>query len=78
MDTLLNVRVSSEDSVCAIVSVQPFTCPVSDVEETVRNEGSFQTMLQVASFNIKRKKYDLGAYVVFLVLEVDGLCSVIM
>ncbi len=39
---LVPVKVRSEDMVCAMVSVQPFTCPVSDTEETIRKEGSFQ------------------------------------
>ena len=35
---LLNVRVESEDEeVCAIVSVQPPDCPVSDTENLIRN-----------------------------------------
>ena len=35
---LLNVRVDSEDEeVCAIVSVQPPDCPVSDTEDVIRN-----------------------------------------
>ena len=34
---LLNVRVDSEDEeVCAIVSVQPPDCPVSDTEDVIR------------------------------------------
>ncbi len=75
-NTLLNVKVESGDeSVCAIVSVQPHNCPVSDLEETVRNEGSFQTMLKIASFNIERKLYGSGVYIVFLVLSDDSLCG---
>ena len=36
--SLLNVRVHSEDEhVCAIVSVQPAGCPVSDTEDVIRN-----------------------------------------
>jgi hypothetical protein len=31
--------------VCAMVSIQPFTCPVSDTEETIRIEGSFQVLI---------------------------------
>ena len=35
---LLNVRVDSEDEdVCAIVSVQPPDCPVSDTEDLIRD-----------------------------------------
>ena len=38
-DFLLNVRVDSRDGgVCAIVSVQPPGCPVSDTEDVVRKK----------------------------------------
>lgn len=75
-NSLLNVRVdSTNEDICAIVSVQPFNCPVSDIEETIRNEGSFQTMLKIASFNIERNEYGDGVYVVFAVLSDDALCG---
>ena len=78
-DFLLNVRVDSRDGgVCAIVSVQPPGCPVSDTEDVVRNEGSFQSMLSVASFNFDMADYAAGGYegvyVVFLVTADDALC----
>ena len=57
--------------VCAMVSVQPFTCPVSDTEDTIRKEGIFQTMLNIGSFTIERSKFKHGVFIVFLVLKVE-------
>ena len=74
-EDLLQLKVSSEDDVCAVVSVQPFSCPVSDTEATIRDEGSFQTTLSVASFVVdpesKRRK---GVFVVFVVSANDKSC----
>ncbi len=63
----------STDDVCAFVSVQPVSCPVSDTEAEIRGSshgGSFQSMLNIASFNINKFSGE-GLYVVFVVLEED-------
>ena len=54
-DSLLQVKVTSGNDVCALISIQPFTCPVLDTEETVRSRGSYQTISHLAAFNFKRK-----------------------
>ena len=44
----------------------------------IRNEGSFQSMLSIASFNFDMSDYEgeyEGVYVVFLVTADDSLCG---
>ncbi len=76
-DYFLELTVESEDDVCGMVSVQPMNLPVSDTADVVESEGSFQTMLEVAAFNVDRHALDgigEGALVVFLVLPLDSDC----
>ncbi len=78
-DHLLELRVESKTGdVCAITSLQPFQCPVSDLEETVRQDtdGSYQTMLQKSAFNVDRRKFGDGALVVFIVTSSDEPCGI--
>eukprot|EP00095_Tigriopus_kingsejongensis_P005827 snap_masked-scaffold425_size175135-processed-gene-0.10 protein:Tk05827 transcript:snap_masked-scaffold425_size175135-processed-gene-0.10-mRNA-1 annotation:"sid1 transmembrane family member 1" len=75
-NALLRVKVTSEDKdVCAIVSVQPFLCPILDQETTVRFRGSYQTMLEMSSFFIDRDDYEEGLFIVFLIPESEDLCG---
>lgn len=50
--TNIFIEVQSNDSLCAVVSVQSFYCPVYDVNEIGNRQGHFQTMSGRASFNI--------------------------
>ncbi|TRY74666.1 hypothetical protein TCAL_00719 [Tigriopus californicus] len=56
---LLRVKVTSEDQdVCALISIQPYLCPVLDMERTVRFRGSYQSMLEISSFIIDPDEYE--------------------
>ena len=58
--SLLQVKVtSSSDDVCGLISIQPYTCPVLDMEETVRSRGAYQTISRLAAFNFQRKTYEV-------------------
>ena len=74
---ILNVRVDSDEEVCAIVSLQrPGPLAVLDTEGVIRNNGStFQSMLRLASFNVDRADYGDGVFIVFLVTTDDSLCG---
>ena len=76
-DSLLQVRVTSKNDVCSMISIQPFQCPILDEEETVRSHGAFQTMLRLSAFNFQRRDYvgPEGVFIVFMVLEDDHLCG---
>ena len=74
-DALLQVMVTSKEDTCAIVSVQYSECPVSDMEETVRGDGAFQTMLGLSAFSINRVNKAKGAFIVFIVTSDDTLCG---
>ncbi len=69
---------SKDGDVCALTSLQPFDCPVSDLEDTVRQDttGSYQTMLERSAFNVDRRKFGDGALVVFVVTSTDEPCGV--
>ena len=79
---VLQVRVNSDDNICALISIQEFTCPVFDTINNVRTHGTYQTMLQSAAFNYDWPIYHHpneneghGAYIIFMVLEDDLLCG---
>ena len=70
------IDVTSNDDLCAVVSVQSFDCPVYDVSEIGVRQGHYQTMSKRASFNVylkdfqKRKEF----LIVFLVQPTDVDC----
>ncbi|XP_059098452.1 SID1 transmembrane family member 1-like [Tigriopus californicus] len=74
---LLRVKVTSEDQdVCALISIQPYLCPVLDMERTVRFRGSYQSMLEISSFIIDPDEYEHGVFIVFIIPETDELCGI--
>ncbi|CAF3399687.1 unnamed protein product [Rotaria sp. Silwood2] len=46
------IEVQSNDQLCTIVYVQSFNCPVYDVSEIGVQQGHYQTMPSIASFNV--------------------------
>ncbi|CAF3346574.1 unnamed protein product [Rotaria sp. Silwood2] len=46
------IEVRSNDQLCTIVYVQSFNCPVYDVSEIGVQQGHYQTMPSIASFNV--------------------------
>ena len=75
---ILEVKVDSPDEdICAVVSVQPYSCPI--VEELGGLSGgqqnvTFQTMLKSSAFIIRKSDYRAGFFLVLKVLE-DGICK---
>ena len=78
---LHQIRVNSDDDVCALVSIQEFSCPFYDTIESIRSKGNYQTMLQSATFNYdwslkKHSDYDGGGvYIILMVLDNDSMCG---
>lgn len=48
----LFITVTSNDSLCAVASVQSFDCPVYDVGQIGVRQGHYQTMSRSASLNV--------------------------
>ena len=78
---LYQIRIDSKDDICALVSIQEFSCPFYDTINSIRSKGNFQTMLRSATFNYdwsikKHSNYDgHGAYIILLVLDDNSLCG---
>lgn len=68
------VKVTSDESYCMTVSVQPIGCPVFDLENNVISVGLHQTMTKNASIAVQ-KKFLEKFYVVFVVHPNDDACS---
>ena len=78
---LYQVRVNSDDDVCALVSIQEFSCPFYDTINSIRSKGNYQTMLRSATFNYDWSTYRhseyarQGAYIILMVLQDNSLCE---
>ena len=70
---------SIEEDVCAVVSIQPFSCPI--FEEfgglAYMKDVYFQTMLKSATFTIRKNDYPHGFFLVIKVIEDDACKKVI-
>ena len=66
---LVQIKVTSEEDICALVSVQPMKCPVASSAEDVFGSGSWQTMLKLGAFAVNTRDYpNDGFYLSFLTL----------
>uniref|UniRef100_A0A6A7G3U4 SID1 transmembrane family member 1-like n=2 Tax=Hirondellea gigas TaxID=1518452 RepID=A0A6A7G3U4_9CRUS len=74
VDTVL-VHVKSNTTICGAVTLQHKTCPVWDLEETIRYADFYQTMSMNAAITITRDQYPDGFYVVIMTLNNDRECS---
>ncbi|PVD27308.1 hypothetical protein C0Q70_12463 [Pomacea canaliculata] len=68
VDTVL-LRVTSNDPLCAVISVQPIKCPVLDLDEDIGSVGKHQTMTTKAAFFLE------ALYVIVLVKPKLTDCS---
>nr|KAG5689101.1 hypothetical protein BaRGS_006160 [Batillaria attramentaria] len=77
VETVL-LRVTSEDKLCTVVSVQQIKCPIFDLDRNIAYEGKHQTMTTQASIFLQRSDYaDFDAfYVVIFVKPNNADCSV--
>ncbi|XP_072048747.1 SID1 transmembrane family member 1-like, partial [Amphiura filiformis] len=66
------VKASSEDSICALVSIQEAQCPVYDQQRNVEFVGTHQTMTTQAAITVQRDAFmNNRFYAVFVVLPND-------
>ena len=78
---LYQIKVDSDDDICALVSIQKFTCPFYDAINNIQSTGNYQTMLRSATFNYDwslKKHSDYtgnGAYIIFMVLDDNSKCG---
>lgn len=68
------IKMTSQDRVCAILSVQNISCPVYDLDLNVQFEGSYQTVDQKAGLAFTKEEYPLGAYIVLVAKTDDAMC----
>ena len=66
------VEVSSpQDTICAVVSVQPYSCPIFEGFGglSYMTNVTFQTMLRSSAFFIRKQNYPSGFFLVLKVLQ---------
>lgn len=68
------VKVTSAESYCMTISVQPTGCPVFDLENNVISIGLHQTMTKSGSIAVQ-KRFLEKFYVIFVVHPNDDACS---
>ena len=66
---LVQIKVTSEQDSCALVSVQPMQCPVAGTAEDVYGSGSWQSMLKLAAFTVHADDYPDGFFLSFMTLK---------
>ncbi|XP_025101471.1 SID1 transmembrane family member 1-like isoform X2 [Pomacea canaliculata] len=77
VDTVL-LKVTSDDNLCAVVSVQQIKCPVMDLDNNIGYGGKHQTMTTQAAMFLQKSNYQQFAafYVVIVVKPINADCSV--
>ncbi|XP_050346972.1 SID1 transmembrane family member 1-like isoform X1 [Nymphalis io] len=73
--TSVRLIVSSENEVCATLSVQNYSCPIAQTVTDVSTSGLRLTMMRSGAVQLSRSEYPLGFYVVALVLPSEQACG---
>lgn len=68
------VLIESDNDVCAIVSIQNYTCPVFDNEREILYDGYYLTMMRRGGITLNQNMYPDGFYIVFIVKSSDEDC----
>ncbi|PIK35757.1 putative SID1 transmembrane family member 1, partial [Apostichopus japonicus] len=74
VDTVI-VKVSSDDDICAYLSVQEKKCPVYDVFDNVQFKGMYQSMTKQAAITVVKENYLDGFYVIIVIHPTDDVCN---
>ncbi|KAJ8035361.1 SID1 transmembrane family member 1 [Holothuria leucospilota] len=69
------ITVTSNDTYCAYLSVQPSKCPVYDDFENLPFKGTFQTMTKQAAITVVKDDYPKGFYIIIVVHPNDDMCN---
>lgn len=68
------VMIESDDDICAVVSIQNFSCPVFDNERDILYDGYYLTMTRRGGITLTQDTFPLGFYIVFIVKTSDEDC----
>ncbi|OWR45910.1 sid-1 protein2 [Danaus plexippus plexippus] len=68
------VMIESDDDVCAVVSIQNFSCPVFDNERDILYDGFYLTMTRRGGITLTQDSFPYGFYIVFIVKTSDEAC----
>ncbi|KAG6454658.1 hypothetical protein O3G_MSEX008809 [Manduca sexta] len=69
------LMIESDDDICAVVSIQNFSCPVFDNERDILYDGYYLTMTRRGGITLTQDTFPLGFYIVFIVKTSDGDCT---
>ncbi|CAH2101666.1 unnamed protein product [Euphydryas editha] len=69
------VMIESDDDICAVVSIQNFSCPVFDNERDILYDGYYLTMTRRGGITLTQDTFPLGFYIVFIVKTMDDDCT---
>ncbi|XP_050664657.1 SID1 transmembrane family member 1-like isoform X2 [Leptidea sinapis] len=67
--------IESDDDICAVVSIQNFSCPVFDNERDILYDGYYLTMTRRGGITLTQDTFPLGFYIVFIVKTSDEDCT---
>ncbi|CAK1592834.1 unnamed protein product [Parnassius mnemosyne] len=69
------VMIESDDDICAVISIQNFSCPVFDNERDILYDGYYLTMTRRGGITLTQDTFPLGFYIVFIVKTSDEDCT---
>ncbi|CAB3233590.1 unnamed protein product [Arctia plantaginis] len=69
------VMIESDDDICAVVSIQNFSCPVFDNERDILYDGYYLTMTRRGGITLTQDTFPHGFYIVFIVKTSDEDCT---
>ncbi|XP_045538329.1 SID1 transmembrane family member 1 [Papilio machaon] len=69
------LMIESDDTVCAVVSIQNNSCPVFDNEKDMLYQGYHLTMMTKGGIIITQSMFPVGFYIVFIVKENNAECT---
>ncbi|XP_053621896.1 SID1 transmembrane family member 1-like [Plodia interpunctella] len=68
------VMIESDDDLCAVVSIQNYSCPVFDNERDILYDGYYLTMTRRGGITLTQDTFPIGFYIVFIVKTSDDDC----
>ncbi|XP_013185450.1 SID1 transmembrane family member 1 [Amyelois transitella] len=68
------VMIESDDDLCAVVSIQNYSCPVFDNERDILYDGYYLTMTRRGGITLTKETFPVGFYIVFIVKTSDDDC----
>ncbi|XP_068622162.1 SID1 transmembrane family member 1-like [Battus philenor] len=71
------VMIESDDDICAVISIQNFSCPVFDNERDILYDGYYLTMTRRGGITLTQDTFPVGFYIVFIVKTSDDDCTAV-